>query len=382
MPRTGKPLRVLVDGRALLPISSELGPTGIGVWTLGALAGLSKMAPDWQIDVAIFKGESLDRDALGLAPNVTVRRLNLSRKLHTRLLAARLMPAIERYAGSYDAMLGPVYATWPANRAAELPVIHDLTYLKYPGFVSRKNLIFLRALVRRMVKRASVIITVSGTMKKEIVAELGANADRVKVVPNGVDWERFLEPGPLPEGFPERYLLFVGTLEPRKNLRNVLAAYSLLRRDMNDPPDLVIVGGRGWRESGMPEELSEGVHVPGYVEHSQLTAIYAHAQALVFPSLYEGFGLPLIEAMAAGTAVITSRRGALEEVAAHAAFYVDPEDPADIAVGIRTVLEDDDLRDDLVEKGLRRVRVFSWTSAGISLRDAITRAVSDYRSRR
>jgi alpha-1,3-rhamnosyl/mannosyltransferase len=354
------------------------------VWTRGVLTELSRANPDWTIDVALFKGEQVDLAGIGFGPNARTKPINIARSLHTRLLVTRLIPTIERYTGAYDVMLGPAFATWPAKRAAEVPVIHDLTFRKHPGFVSRRNLVFLRSLIGRIARRASVIVTVSEAMKGEIAQELNVTADRIAVVPNGVDAGAFADPGPLPEGTPDRYLLFVGTLEPRKNLSNVLAAYALLRHLVEAPPALVVVGGRGWRESGMPEahELPEGVHQLGYVEHSQLASIYANAEALVFPSLYEGFGLPVIEAMTAGTAVITSRRGGLPEVGADAVLYVDPEDPESISAGMKELLEDEALRNDLVAKGIERARTFTWSASADALKAALDEAVERSRAKR
>jgi alpha-1,3-rhamnosyl/mannosyltransferase len=349
----------------------------VGVWTRGTLRALSAAAPGWSIELALFRGEELDLDPLGMGPSVSVTRLGHGRRIHTRLSAIRLLPALERYAGEADVMLGPAFATWPARNAAEIPVIHDLSFLKYPETVSRRNLIYLRMGMRRIVRRAALVITVSEAMRNEIVDDLGVEADRVAVVPNGVDASLFASSEGRTDDLPGRYLLFVGTIEPRKNLRNVLSAYSLLRDRLADPPELVIAGGRGWRDARLPpaEDMS-GVRFLGYVDQPDLVGLYAHAEGLVFPSLYEGFGLPVVEAMAAGTPVVTSRRGALPEVAGDAALYVDPEDPSDIADGLQKLLEDRKLQGDLAEKGRVRARTFTWERSGVALRDAIEQAVN------
>jgi glycosyltransferase involved in cell wall biosynthesis len=228
--------------------------------------------------------------------------------------------------------------------------------------------------MRRFVRSAAVVVTVSEAIKKEIVDEFKVSPDDVVVVSPGVDAARFGHGNPRPKDLPDRYLLFVGTIEPRKNLRNVLKAYALLRDRLEDPPALVVAGGRGWRDAQLPE-LPSGVHMLGYVEQSDLAGMYSNAEALVFPSFYEGFGLPIVEAMAAGTAVITSGRGALAEVAGEAALFVDPDDPVDIASALQDIVEKPDLRADLISKGAVRVRSYTWEKTGIALRAAIERAV-------
>jgi glycosyltransferase involved in cell wall biosynthesis len=335
------------------------------------IGGLVRAAPEWTIDIAVFKGEELDLESFGWGPSVRVRVLNFPRKLHTRLLAAHLMPSLERYAGSYDVMLGPVYATWPSKRAKEVAVIHDLTYKKYPRLVSAKNLVFLNSLMRRVARRAALVLTVSSAIKKEISDELRVPSDRIAVIYPGVDMEEFSQPTEPPKGVPSRYLLFVGTLEPRKNLRNVLAAYASLRRSMDDPPSLVIAGGRGWGQSGISKAELEGVILLGYVDHSELTALYANAIALLFPSVYEGFGIPVLEAMAAGSPVITSKRGGLVDAGGEAVVYVDPDDPQSIAEGVRKVMSDGALRSNLIALGRERAAKFTWDASGAALKAAI-----------
>jgi alpha-1,3-rhamnosyl/mannosyltransferase len=210
-------------------------------------------------------------------------------------------------------------------------------------------------------------------MKRDIVERLGVSAASVFVVPNGCSADK-VPPEGLPEGLRPGYLLFVGTFEPRKNLERVLAAYRSLRSDRDDLPELVVVGGRGWRgadELRRRAEDTPGVVVLGYVDDAVLEGLYRDARMLVFPSLYEGFGLPIIEAMAAGTPVLTSRVGALEEVADGAGMLVDPTDPGDIARGMTKLLDDADLAGRLVDAGRKVAAGYTWDRAGAALREAI-----------
>jgi len=286
--------------------------------------------------------------------------------------------------GRTDAVLGPAYVTWPAWRAAEFPVIHDLTHVLHPELVSEANLRWLAVLLPRVIRRAALVLTVTETMRREIVEYYRLASDRVAVVPNGCDMERFAAGGPLPAGLPDRYLLFVGTLEPRKNLTRVLEAHRLLREAKAEVPSLVVAGGPGWRNRDLMRELDRrsrdgDVRLLGYVEDALLPALYAGATALLLPSLYEGFGLPVLEAMAAGCPVVTARRGGLAEVGGDAVVYVDPEKTADIARGVGELIADERLRRRLQAAGHRRAHDFTLDRAGDALKRAVEEGLARHR---
>jgi glycosyltransferase involved in cell wall biosynthesis len=221
--------------------------------------------------------------------------------------------------------------------------VHDLALLRhpeaFPGWHRRSGAVALRSAVRA----ADAIVSVSGFTRDELVSLLGVPASQVRVVPNGVD-AVFTHDGP---SAPGSYVLAVGTLEPRKNLGAAVAAARIA------DVELRTVGAVGWG----------GVDVPGWVGRSSdetLAALYRGARCLVYPSLYEGFGIPVLEAMACGTPVVTSRGGATEEVAGGAAVLVDASDPEAIAAGIA---EAETRRAELVALGLERARGFTWHHA-------------------
>ena len=370
-------LRLVVDAGPLFPLGPGLGPTGVARWTTAALAGLGRVAPDWRIDLVAFAlRPRVLPDLSWLPANASFRLIRFPGRPQRWLRTANLMPPIELLVGPADAVLGPAYVTWPARRAAELPVIHDLTHVRHPELVSAGNLRWLRTLLPRVLRRAALVLTVSETMRGEIVEHYRLAPDRVAVVPNGCDAERFAGAGPRPAGLPARYLLFVGTLEPRKNLARLLEAHRRLRETTPGAPPLVIAGGIGWRVEGLVRDLeahtrSGDVRVLGYVEDALVPALYAHATALLLPSLYEGFGIPVLEAMAAGCPVVTARRGGLPEVGGDAAVYVDPEDPGDIARGVAQLIADDGLRRRLATAGRGRAAEFTLERSGLALRHAI-----------
>jgi glycosyltransferase involved in cell wall biosynthesis len=216
----------------------------------------------------------------------------------------------------------------------------DLAVLRHPGMFNQWSRRYSRFAVPRVVQAAAAVITISEFTKSEVVELLGTTPENVHAIPIAVE-PPFTAEGPRADG---DYVLAVGTLEPRKNLARVVEAAGRIGADLR------VVGAEGWG----------GVSVDGWagrVSDDELAALYRGARCFVYPSLYEGFGLPVLEGMACGTPVVTSRGGATEEVAGNAAVLVDPLDPAAIAAGIEHAAG---WRDELRAKGLERARAFSW----------------------
>ena len=225
--------------------------------------------------------------------------------------------------------------------------VHDLAVLRYPDAFPRWHRHSGRLALRQAVRTADAIVAVSAFTRDELVDALGVPADRVRVVGNGVD-SVFTPSGGSAAG---DYVLAVGTLEPRKNLARAVEAARLAGVDVR------VVGAPGWG----------GVQVPGWVGRvgdEELAALYRGARCLVYPSLYEGFGIPILEAMACGTPVVTSRGGATEEIAGGAAVLVDPLDVEGIAAGIA---EAHDRRAELVPRGIEQAGTYTWQRAASDL---------------
>ncbi len=230
---------------------------------------------------------------------------------------------------------GPVGSPVPT-----VVTVHDLAILRAPEAFPRWHRLYGTVGLERVLRAADTIIAVSEFSRREVTALVGIPAERIRVVPNGVDG-LFTPDGPRADG---DYVLAVATLEPRKNLARAVDAAS------EAGVELRVVGARGWG----------GVDVPGWVGEvpdAQLAALYRGARCVVYPSLYEGFGLPVLEAMACGTPVVTSRETAMEEVAGAAAVLVDPLDSSAIAAGIREAVS---RRGELVPAGLARAGEFTW----------------------
>jgi glycosyltransferase involved in cell wall biosynthesis len=222
--------------------------------------------------------------------------------------------------------------------------VHDLAVLRHPETFNRWTRTYSPRVVPRVLRKAHRVIAVSDFTRRELVDLLGVPDEKIRVVPNAVEAE-FTKDGPSASG---EYVLAVGTLEPRKNLHRLVDA--VRRTDL----ELRVVGARGW---GGIDLGGNGVSWLGEVSDEELARLYRGALCVAYPSLYEGFGIPVLEAMACGVPVVTSRGTAMEEVADGAAVLVDAHDPSEIAAGIeRAAVE----RDELVARGLVRASVFRW----------------------
>jgi glycosyltransferase involved in cell wall biosynthesis len=243
-----------------------------------------------------------------------------------------------------DVLHCPTYRG-PLRSAGPLVVtVHDLAVLRHPETFNRWTRTYSPRVVPRVLRAARRIIAVSDFTRRELVELLSVPDEKIRVVPNGVEAE-FTQNGPAADG---DYVLAVGTLEPRKNLQRLVEAAR--RSDV----ELRVVGARGW---GGVEVGGNGVRWLGEVGDAELARLYRGARCVAYPSLYEGFGIPVLEAMACGAPVVTSRGTAMEEVADGAAILVDAHDPAEIAAGIERAVAE---RDRLVPRGLERARAFRW----------------------
>ena len=253
---------------------------------------------------------------------------------------------------------------WTPRRIKCLLTVHDVVHRRHPETMTLRNLILERLLMGFSVRRASLVLADSRSTAGDLQKYYPAAAGKIRVVYPGAP-----DPGPpdasfLPEGLPERFLLFVGTMEPRKNFRRLLRAY-LDTRPEEHGVHLVVAGGRGWKSQALVngtvfKAAADFVHRLGYVSRPQLFGLYRQALAVVLPSLYEGFGFPILEAMACGTAVITSRRSSMPEAAGNAALLVDPFDVGSIGRAIRQIIQRQDLRLALARKGREQVCRFRW----------------------
>jgi glycosyltransferase involved in cell wall biosynthesis len=350
-------MRVAFDATALL------GPrTGVGTF---ASEVITRLAARDELDVVAYAATWRGRGGLrGLVPATVA--------VTTRPMAARPLraawrradvPPIEWWTGPVDVVHGPNFVVPPTRRAAALVTVHDLTFLHFPAMVTR-DVAQYGGLLRRSLRRGAHVHAVSDFVASEVADAFGVEAARVHAVANGVT----ATPGDPPSGRAiagaERYVLALGTVEPRKDLPTLVEAFDLLAADDPDV-SLVIAGPDGWGTDALHRATTAARHRErivriGWVDDAGKGDLLAGAAAFAYPSRYEGFGLPPLEAMAAGTPVVTTRAGALPETVGDAALLVDVGDAAALADALRIAITDSDTRDELVAKGRARVSRYDW----------------------
>jgi len=350
-------MRVAIDARLWGEPRS-----GIGRYTRSLVEALTRVAPEehWVL--------YLDRSVSGLPERVETRCLPWPQRLLWTLWAA---PRALR-AHPVDLFHGVTGFELPAVQGCTLvTTVHDLIPIRYPRLVPWRHRWAVRCLLGSALRRAARVIAVSEATRAEILGRYPVPSEKVRVVPEAAG-PHFAPPPPAARAavraryrLDAPYVLFVGLLEPKKNLPVLLGAVARLRgTGAWGPIRLVVAGAEGWGTTGLEAQahrlgLDGTILFLGAVPETDLPALYAEALTFVFPSLWEGFGLPVLEAMATGVPVIATRRGALPEVTGGAAVLVEPE-VAPLAEALGTVLGDAALRERLREAGLARAAAFSW----------------------
>jgi glycosyltransferase involved in cell wall biosynthesis len=366
-------VRVLLDYRPALRAR-----TGVGEYVHRTAIALVATAPPGH-HVAVFSSSWKDR-LVAPAPDITGRDVRIPVRALNWSWHRLGWPPVEWLAGAVDVAHSPTPLLLPTRRAAQVVTIHDLFFLDHPESTAAEIRRDYPALVAAHARQADLVVTVSGTVAAQITARLGVDPDRVAICHNGApDWT----PRPaVPEDGP---VICVGTLEPRKNIGGLLDAWALLVAGGVRVP-LLLAGGAPPAAAPLLERLTRAplaglVRHVGYLEEGQRRSFYDRARLLVLPSLDEGFGLPAVEAMAAGVPVVASHRGALPEVCGDAAVYVDPDDPAAMAATIAEVLASPERLESLRQRGAERARQFSWTASARRLWQAYAEASSRRRAR-
>jgi glycosyltransferase involved in cell wall biosynthesis len=267
-------------------------------------------------------------------------------------------PAAETLLGQVDAYVATNYNILPARRAVNVAIIHDVGRLTHPGFFGRRQVIRFGYQVRRCARLAEVIVVPSQAVADEILALGLAEASRIEVMHLGA--RELIDSGTRPPALETPYLLCVGTLERRKNVRGLLGAFA--RAAPRIPHHLVVAGadGAGAEEIKAAAAATDRVHLAGHVDHDELGRLYRGADFAVCPSFYEGFGLTLLEAMAAGCAVLASDIPPHREVGGDAARFVPADDEAAFARGLEELARDEGARAELCARGRERARRFTW----------------------
>lgn len=251
----------------------------------------------------------------------------------------------------------------PLNYSNQIMTIHDVSHERYPEWFSKNYYRFYHYMMPRIGKKAHAVLTVSEFSKKEIVDTLGINAEKIHVVHSNVPFhnkpskEEILSFTRNPEA--ERYILAVSSMDPRKNFIRLVEAFDKIK-DKSVKLYIIGMSFKAFNTPDLQKLIGENVHLPGYISDEKLQTMYQNALLSVYPSLYEGFGLPPLESMTYGCPVINSDIPALREVSQDAALYVDPYNVDDITQKIEQLLVDEPLRKELQEKGLLQIKKYSW----------------------
>lgn len=346
---------------------------GIGRYTRGLANALAEVDHE---TTYILLSAGRDRTERAWPANFYRRALPLSDR-HLAILWQRLrLPLpVELLTGRIDLFHSPDFTLPPVWRARTVLTIHDLSFMRCPECFSKPLLDYLLASVPRAVRRADFILADSASTRHDLAELLGVLPERMAVAYPGVEAHfapvedaATLEARLARYGVERPYLLGVGTLQPRKNFVRLIRAYHLLRERHGIPHRLVIAGAKGWLFEEIEEairglHLGEWVKITGFIPDEDLPALYQGADVFAFPSLYEGFGIPVLEALACGTPVVTSNTSSMPEAAGDAALLVDPTDVEAIAEALWRLLEDASLRNALRARGFEQVKRFSWVAS-------------------
>ncbi|MHB9112510.1 MAG: glycosyltransferase family 4 protein [Thermoleophilia bacterium] len=357
-------LRIGINGRSIF---RQL--TGVQQYAREVTRALCALKAE-DVDFTVFSGREgrdagtgLPMEASGFPAGSPVRGLVWEQTLLRRMV---------KKAG-IDILFSPANVAPLYPPTSSVVTIHDLSFLLFPEYFSRSFGVYYRNIIPKIVEQAVAVITDSESSREDLIVHLGVAPEKVTAVHLGVsaDFRRRVRKDDLEtvrrrHGLPPKFFLSVSSLEPRKNLVNLVKAYRLLPEEVTAEHKLVLVGAgnRLFSDPGLAkviEPLQSGLVVaPGYIPEKDLPFVYRMATALVFPSLYEGFGLPVLEAMAASTPVITSNRSSLPEVAGTAAALIDPEKVEEIAAAMELLAVDSGTRNLLIERGKKRAGSFTW----------------------
>jgi glycosyltransferase involved in cell wall biosynthesis len=355
-------MRIAFDGTTLTP-----GRTGVGYYTEHLLQHLAREVAATGDELVVVSNKPIDTQA-PLPPHV---RIHEGHRFPVRigwmqLRAARALQALKPDVAHFTNGMIPA-----GSPVSTIVTVHDMSLRLYPRCHPARRVLLNRPLMRVAIRRAAAIVTVSHSARRDLLRLHGVAPERVSVVHEAaspafrpIDDRDRLDAVRAQYGLPDRFILYVGTIEPRKNLPRLIEAFAAARR-AGIPHRLVCAGPYGWSSRDLSSHIErcgvrDVVRFTGYVPFDDLPAIYNLADFFVFPSLYEGFGLPVVEAMACGTAVITSATSSLGEIAGDAAELVDPTNTESLLAAIRRLATDPALRREIAERGRQRSRAFSW----------------------
>ncbi len=388
-------LKIVVDATPLLPK-----PSGVGFYVYNLIHSLYTLSSKESFELGIVYQPSLKNWFLGnlsfpkLLENYSnlyllplpVRVLNLLAAFPNPLLSY-----FEEGFGHPSIFHGTNYAVYPCQKSLKAMSIYDITFIKYPDYVNSIVRTYTER-VKQSLKWTDLVITISESSKKDIVEYLNVDPDRIYVTPLASRYyPSYLDKHPVDRlastvnyNFSQPYILFVSTIEPRKNIIALISAFNQLKQKHKIDQHLILIGQKGWKYEKIFAEIERSpwkdhIHHLNYLSDEEVALFYSKADVFVYPSHYEGFGLPVLEAMTLGAPVVTSHTSSLPEVAGDAALLIDPNDASHLAEAMLRVISDSQLRQELIEKGKNRSKLFSWEKTAQATlqvyRDLMTKTV-------
>jgi len=352
--------KVLIDSLSLL---SPL--TGIGRYTYEIS---KRLQTEDDLEINFFYGYYSPKL---LEPSLksgikSLRSLLIQNQYVKKVVRKILFTSSRLFAPSYDIYWQPNFIPNKNIKSKKIiTAVHDFSFILYKDFHPKERIEYLEKNFYSNITRSDIIITGSQFTKQEIIDRLHIKANKIRVIYHGIDHSLFRVHDNLKLDYilPKKFIFSVGSIEPRKNLIGLLKAYQLLDENLKKEYKLVLAGFKGWQNKEIMEIINNNkdtIHYLGHISDKELAKTYNLASIFVYPSFYEGFGIPPLEAMACGTPVIASNRSSIPEVCGDAILYVDPDDTSDITNKIKTLIADENLQKVLVDKGLKKAKEYSW----------------------
>ena len=360
-------LTISLDATALRP-----NPSGIGYYVYNLIEALYQLQSSENFQLNLFYQPSVKNWLRGnLSASEQLQNYPDTHCLPIPTTLSNLLtkfpnPALayfEKYLQYPDIIHGTDHIVYPCQKSFKVMTIHDLTFIKYPEYVPLIVKTYTER-IKRCLKWTDLIITMAETTKEDIVHYLQVNPHKIWVIPLASRYtvQENLKTSPTDD---QPYILFVGTFEPRKNIKTLVLAFDYLKKKFDLPHRLVLIGKKGWGYESILKCIENSAYKKdiyhlNYLADELVAQFYQHAEVFVYPSFYEGFGLPVLEAMNLGTPVITSNVSSLPEVVDSAAITINPQDFIELAEAIFKVLSNDNLRKQLILDGRTRAQRFSW----------------------
>lgn len=341
--------------------------SGVGYYSQRLATALQN---DPRIRLSFSTGPFFHGSSMSRRPTPVQTFLN---KIYRKLASRLPMPPADLGQPPADLTIFPNFFTLPTTkRSISACTIHDLTYLRYPEFVEDKNRTYLSRVIPTSIRSADIILTVSESIKQELMEHFSMEPGKCVVthVPPGGSFTTSSTTAidiHAKYGIKtDKFIFFMGNIEPRKNITTLVSAYQGLPELLRKQYGLVISGGIGWKSEALHHTIMEAINsdhsvfYTGYVDKEDVPTLYREASAFVMPSIYEGFGMPILEAMASRTPVIASDIPAHREAGGDAAAYFDPTNAADLSDTLRSILTSKKIQEELIKKGSRNLERFSW----------------------